>query len=596
MATTTSEPPTTTPQQGESKARRRALAWTATIAGCFCFLVCATLLSHHLGASQNDPWKSSRLLNLKAKLVAEPENEAVKKEIRAIDAEFRGLYRKRLSLDRSGGWLLVLGTLALLVSARGAVAAIKVFQAPTSRRDPEAVAARVGQRARWTTAVASGVICVGLVVVAVAEKPVPLVSAKKEPAKATIQTGATLEQFKTNFPRFRGWDGSGFVADTGAPLTWNGESGEGILWRTPSLAPGHGSPIVWGNQLFLTAATAQLREVFAYDLTTGKLLWRRAIEKVPGSPAKMPELADDTGYAASTPATDGQFVYALFANGDLAALDFSGTVAWSRSFGALQNPYGHAASLAIWPGKLIVQLDQEAKENAPPNSRILALNPLDGKTLWEHRRPVTASWSTPIIVEVAGTLQVATVGNPLVMTYGMSDGNELWRAELTGGEVVPSPVFAGGLLAVANPATSVMGLKLGGTGDVTKQACVWTNEDNAPDITSPVSANGLLYTVTTGGTVNCLEARDGHKLWSQDLQFIVNASPAVVGNKLLVLAQTGEGFVLEAGREFKQVATNQLKDRFTASPAFAPGKIFLRGATNLYCLGKAESPSSKSAP
>ena len=108
---------------------------------------------------------------------------------------------------------------------------------------------------------------------------------------------------------------------------WDNQTGKGIAWKSPIPAPGRSSPVVWNNEVFVSGGTAEKREVFCYEVSTGNLLWRRAVENVPGSPPKVPEINDDPGYAASTAATDGRHLYAIFANGDLAALNFDGAVA-----------------------------------------------------------------------------------------------------------------------------------------------------------------------------------------------------------------------------------------------------------------------------
>ena len=400
-------------------------------------------------------------------------------------------------------------------------------------------------------------------------------------AAAAAAEQPTLADFQANSPRFRGWDGSGFSSQSNAPLSWDAKTGAGIAWQTALPAPGHNSPIIWSNRVFLSGGNAARREVFAYEAASGQLLWRRVVENVL-APAPKLEVFEDTGYAASTMATDGHFVFAIFANGDVAALSFDGTIAWSKALGPLKNSYGHAASLAIWPGKLLVQLDQG--ENVAGNSKLLALDTRTGRVLWERSRPVTASWATPIVVPSAGGAQILAAGQPWVIGYACEDGAERWRAKLLEGEVVPSPVFANGLLVVVNPSAQLIALRTEGAGDVSKTALVWTNEENVPDITSPVSNGDLIFTANSSGLLTCFEAKNGTKLWEKDLATQVNASPAIVGNRVFVLGVEGVAVVAEAARQFKEIARSQLPDRFIASPAFANGRTFLRGETNLYCI------------
>ena len=187
-------------------------------------------------------------------------------------------------------------------------------------------------------------------------------------------------------------------------------------------------------------------------------------------PAEVPE---STGYAASTMATDGRRVYVIFANGDCAAFTLEGKPAWSKSFGALKNPYGHATSLATWQDRLIVQLDQGDSEDN--KSKLYALDGRTGQIVWQRPRKVGASWATPIVIEAAGKAQVITLAVPCVIAYAATDGAELWRVEGLNGEITPSPVFAGGLLFVASPSEKLLAIRPDGQGDVTKTHVVWTS-------------------------------------------------------------------------------------------------------------------------
>ena len=578
-------------QQDAASMLHRALMATAWIAGAFCALLCAVMLYNHFTGTTNDPWKSPQLIALKEKLVADSKNEQLKQEIRRLDLAFRQNFRQRLALTGRGGWLLLGGALVLVLAARQAVDLRKRFPLPQPQTDPAGQAMRLSARARWSVTVAGAALVAGLVMVALGVGSVlpgsptgwQKLSGKGEAAEgAAVVDLPALAEFQTNWPRFRGWDGGGVSAWTDVLLSWDSTNGTGIAWKAAIPAPGHNSPIVWSNRVFISGGTIAKREVFCYDAATGKLLWQRAIENVPDSPAKLPDIMEDTGYAASTMATDGRRVYVLFANGDLAAVTFDGTVAWSKTLGLPKNPYGHATSLAIWPGKLIVQFDQGDDERG--GSKLLAFDGASGRVLWETSRPVPASWATPIIIEAAGKTQIITFSVPWVIAYSVADGNELWRAELLDGEVTPSPAFAGGLLFVVSPSTKLVALRPDGAGDVTKTHAAWIAEDNIPDITSPAVNGELVFIATSGGIVACYDVKDGKKVWEHDFEMEVQSSPSIIGNRLFVIGTKGVAVVAEAGREFKEIARSNLADKFFASPAFGGGRMFLRGATNLWCI------------
>jgi outer membrane protein assembly factor BamB len=306
---------------------------------------------------------------------------------------------------------------------------------------------------------------------------------------------------------------------------------------------------------------------------------------VPGSPAQVPEVPDDTTYAAPTMATDGRRVYAIFANGDLGAFSLDGTPAWAKYLGPWKNPYGYATSLAMWRSNLVVQLDQGDSETE--GSKLVSLDGASGRVVWERSRPAPASWASPLVTELGGKTQIITLANPWVIAYAPADGGELWRAHLLEGEVVPSPGLAGGLILVINPGSALIALRADGSGDVTKTKVAWSTDENVPDITSPVGSRELVFTVSSIGLVTCFQAADGKKIWEKNLDLDARASPSLVGGRLLIVDGSGIVVALEAGRKFHELARSRLPDKFLASPAFAGGRVFLRGETNLFCLGAA---------
>jgi len=388
-----------------------------------------------------------------------------------------------------------------------------------------------------------------------------------------------------NWPRFRGPGGGGISPLTNLPASWDVKTGAGIAWKIASPATGFNSPIVWGDRLFFSGGDAHKREVLCLDGKTGQVLWRQPVENVPGAPTKPAEVPESTGYAAASMATDGRRVYVIFANGDCAGFTLEGKLAWSKSFGALKNPYGHATSLDTWHDRLIVQLDQG--DNEDNLSKLYALDGRTGKVIWQAPRKVGGSWATPIVIEAAGKGQIITLAVPSVIAYATADGAELWRVDGLNGEITPSPVFGGGLVVVASPSETLFAIRPDGQGNVTKTHIAWKFEDNVPDVTSPLSNGELAFMITTSGMLTCLDAKDGKKQWDHDYETEFHASPTLAGNRLYLFSQKGSAVVVGAGREFKELFRTEMSDGFHASPAFAQDKIYLRGLTNVWCLGTA---------
>ena len=573
-----------------AKASDAAGAWrlAAWIAGAFTLLVGVVMIAGHIGTRAEDPLKSPLLKEYKEKLRLNPADEQMKQRIRALDLQLRQKYFTQLVRTQSGVYLL-LGGVAMFVLAATQVARYR--RRPTSPvakpEDPQQ-SRRAAATARWSVA-AAGLAFAGFLLAVSFGKATVLPKGSAAVDKllgggesAAVADAASPEELKRNWPRFRGADGSGVSAFTNSPLEWDAKTGKGIAWKVPAPANGFGSPVLWGDRVFLSGGDAAKREVVCLSAQAGQVMWRQAVSNIPGSPASA-EVPDATGYAASTMATDGRRAYVIFANGDCAAFTLDGKPVWGKAFGALKNPYGYASSLATWQDRLIVLLDQGEPEDGL--SKLYALDGRTGRVVWERPRKVGASWASPIVVEAAGKPQVITLAVPWVISYNAKDGTELWRLNGLNGEITPSPVFAGGLVFVPSPAETLFAIRPDGMGDVTKTHVAWTTEDNVPDVTSPVSNGELVFDLTTGGTLSCLDAKDGKKLWEHDFDMECHASPSVAGSHVYLIGLKGTAVVVEASRQFKELFRTEMGDMFHASPAFAADRMFLRGVTNVWCMG-----------
>jgi len=598
-------PPALPPSVSTERVAWRLTVW---IAGTFSVLVGLGLLAGHWSARLDDPLHSPQLKEYKENLRANPADEPLKNQIRELDLSLRQRYFRQLSHKTSGSYLLIAGVVICVF----AVNRLARIQRQPPRPAPASAAPQNTPFAvwsRWAVGAAGAIIASGLFLVSLGSpSAIPrgtaeldkllgaetLASEAPSPGE-TLATGghpqptsgapdaASVEELSQNWPRFRGPGGNGISPFTNAPTTWDAKTGAGVAWKTGVPAVGFNSPITWGGKVFISGGDAAKREVFCLDSKTGELRWRQAVANVPGSPAKLPEIPETTGFAASTMASDGRRLYVIFANGDVAALTFEGKVVWSKGFGPLKNPYGHAISLATWRDRLILQLDQG--DNDEGKSKLYALDGKTGQTLWQQPRKVGASWASPIVIEAAGKAQIITLAVPWVIAYSANDGAELWRVECLNGEITPSPVFAAGLVIVASPSEKLLAIRPDGQGDVTKTQVAWTNEDNVPDVTSPIGNSELVFSVTTSGLVTCFDAKDGKKQWEHDLELECHASPCLAGNRLYILTQKGAMVVVEAARQYKEIARSDLPDAFHASPAFAADRVFLRGVTNVWCVG-----------
>ena len=392
----------------------------------------------------------------------------------------------------------------------------------------------------------------------------------------------SAQEFQANWPRFRGPGGGGVSTQGAVPLTCDIKTGENIAWKVDVPAAGFSSPVVWGGRVFLSGGDENQCEVMCFEVATGKLLWQTEVPKT-GSSDEKAEVPDQCGMAAATVATDGLRVYAMFANGDLAAFNFDGSVAWSKRLAVPKNPYGHATSLLTWQDRVIVQFDQGDADDKL--SKLYAFDGATGEVAWEQPRPTGASWATPISFDAAGQSQIITLAVPWVISYAAKDGKEIWRAEVLDGEVTPSPIFAGGLLLVPSPSVKLQSIRPDGQGDVTQTHLGWVAQDGIPDVTSPVSNGELVFVCDSGGMLTCYDVKDGKKQWQQDLGDGCKASPSIAGGHLYLVTSKGALVVVDTTRQFKELARSPLNEPVFASPAFVQGKIFVRSLKHLICIG-----------
>ena len=377
-----------------------------------------------------------------------------------------------------------------------------------------------------------------------------------------------------DWPQFRGSGGRGVSHEKGLPVEWGKD--KGIRWTVDLPGRGLSSPVIVGDNLYLTACTGFEQErlhVICLDARTGKERWRRQLT-VTGST----QCNRKTNMAAPTPVADANRVFALFATCDLVAFDKDGGLLWYRSlkkdYPTIGNNVGMAASPALHGDTLFI-----AMENVG-DSFVAGIDARTGQNRWRHAKIQTINWTTPIVVTREGETEVVFQSPNELTAYAAVTGLRRWSFE-GGRKTKPSPVAADGLIFA--PGGSFVALRPS-QGAAEK---VWENDKVATETASPVVYKGRLYTLNSAGIVTCSDPRTGKEIWrSRASKQKYSATPVAAEDRLYLLSEKGAMTVMQLGDEPRVIAVNKLDDTFLASPAVAHGAIYLRSDKKLYCIGK----------
>jgi len=554
----------------------RAMPWPtvaahiSVVSGILVLVLSALIVVNYIQIHTVDPLNSPALAEMMQQLRSEPENEALKQQVRALDLLARRAYFTHQWQLRAGSYLLFASVIVLLVSLRY-LHSLRQDLPDLEQEPPEVWPARILARRGL---VAAGAVVFGSAAVLAVLTEVHWAS---RPAVARGAGGAypSLEEIRAQWPCFRGPEGIGVAHHTVAPALWDGASGQGVMWKVPVPKPGFSSPIVWGDRLFLSGADSDVQEVYCYSAETGDLLWQGHANDIAGSPDERPDVTDDTGYAAPTMATDGHRVFAVFATGDLACWEFGGSRLWGRNLGLPENPYGHSSSLIVFEDLVLVQFDDNQ------GGRLLAVNTPDGNLVYDTDRDVQISWASPILVETGKRTELILNSNPSVVSHDPRTGRELWRVECMMGEVAPSPAYADGLVFVVNEYARLAAIRVGAAAEM-----AWEFDDYLAEVASPVATSEFLVVATSYGTVACFDSKTGEELWFHDFDEGFYASPILVGDLVYLVDRSGLTHILKLGREFEQTGRCALGEGVVATPAVMPQRIYIRGLEHLYCIGE----------
>jgi hypothetical protein len=388
------------------------------------------------------------------------------------------------------------------------------------------------------------------------------------------------------WPGWRGPRADGTSAESQVPSRWDPAA---ALWKIPLPGQGHASPVVWGNRVCTATALPDTQEriLLCLERSSGKILWRQTVVQGP-----LEKIHKENSYASSTPATDGQRLFASFRVGDeivVAAHDLAtGKPLWQVRPGTHAGEWGYNNEPVLYHDMVILDGDSKG------DSFLVALNQSDGQTRWRIQRARKGiSYSAPFIRKLNGRMQLIQCGDRSVTSFDPDTGRALWSVDGPSEEFVATPVYSekAGLLFISSswPKQVLLAIRPDGAGDVTQTHVVWRNTQGAPYVPSPIVAGDYLLTVNNAGVAFAYEASSGEVLWQEKLGRH-HASPVLIEGLVFFINDDGQINVVKPGPTFERVAQYELGESCYASPAISDGQVFLRGFRNLYCLGQNPAP------
>jgi outer membrane protein assembly factor BamB len=415
------------------------------------------------------------------------------------------------------------------------------------------------------------------------------------------------------WPQFRGPHASGVGDKAAYPLKWDKK--HNVVWQTEIPGRGWSSPIVWGEQIFVTAVlndkTPPPRRglyiqdligkvppgehrwvVYCLDWNTGKILWQRTAHQ--GKPAAPIHLKNT--YASETPVTDGKRVIAYFGNLGLFCYSMKGEPLWSRKWESYPTRmgWGTAASPVLFRDRLYIVNDNDK------NSFLVAVDAATGKDIWRAKRDEKSNWATPLVWENERGVEIVTSGTDKVRSYDLN-GKLLWELAGMSSIVIPTPTAHGGLLYISSGyimgfVRPVYAIRPGATGDISLKRgetannyIAWCQKLAGPYHPTPLAYGDYLYVLYDRGMLACYHAATGKEIYKTRINPAADkftASPVAADGKIYCLSEDGDTFVIAAGPKFQVLARNPLDEMCLATPALARGNLVVRTMSKVYRLGQ----------
>jgi outer membrane protein assembly factor BamB len=420
-----------------------------------------------------------------------------------------------------------------------------------------------------------------------------------------------------DWTEFHGGAKGGVREDVKLPSEWS--TTKNVAWATDIPGLAWSSPVTWKGKVFLTTvvregkpeAVADARKglyfggekskapeetyrwmVYCLDEQTGKILWQKVAHEGKADRGRHVK----NSYASETPVVDAERLYVCFGNVGLFTYDHEGNQLWKQPIPSQPTmmSWGPAASPTAHKGRLYFVYDNDKE------SYIVCLDGKTGSQLWKQPRQEKSNWATPFIWVNDQRTEIVTAGKNKIRSYDLN-GNVLWELGGMSSITVPTPFVANGLLYVSSgyvmdqKARPVYAIKPGAKGDISFEGdtpnnpyVVWVQRKAGPYMPTPLVYRGLCYVLYDQGTLAAFDAQTGKEVIAKQ-RFKgktsgFTSSPWAYDGKVFFLNEDGDCFVVEAGKEFKQVGINKLDELCMATPAITDKSLLIRTASKLYCI------------
>jgi outer membrane protein assembly factor BamB len=422
---------------------------------------------------------------------------------------------------------------------------------------------------------------------------------------ASLLVFASINQAADDWPQFRGPTGDGHAIAKNLPTTWS--ETQNVRWKTAIHDKGWSSPVILGNQIWLTTVKEQYAADAPKENAQKKIpkpdwieMYAVCIDKTTGKPVfdimlrkeERPDYCHSyNSYGTPTPVLEEGRVYLHFGSHGTFCVDTkTGQTIWQRVDLACDHWRGPGSSPIVHDGLVFLTFDGYDLQY------VAALNKSDGTTAWKKDRKIKytstnpdlyKAYSTPTIVNVSGHEEMISPSAEATIAYDPKTGAELWRIHHGGMNEACKPVFGNGLIYLTTGHTSnVLAVKAGGKGLLAPSSVAWKTIKATPSRPSLLLMDDALFMVSDKGFAASVDPKTGEQQWQERLGGDFCASPILADGKIYVFDQdSGKAHVLATGKEFKSLAVNKLDDGCMASPAAVGDALYVRTKTHLYCLG-----------